>query len=67
MRGRGLCAGKGGAVISLDEAASIGIIGGADGPTAIFVKGGFPLGLVALLAVGCVAALGIWLWHKNRE
>jgi len=54
-------------MFTLDEAASIGIIGGADGPTAIFVSGGFPLWLMALLVAGGLIALGIWLWSRNRE
>lgn len=44
------------------QAASIGIIGGADGPTAIFIAGGFPSWLIpaiyaALLILMLVAVL----------
>lgn len=52
----------------IDKAASIGIIGGADGPTAIFVTGGTDL----LPAVLLGAALLIWILlvirgKKNRK
>ena len=50
------------------EASSIGIIGGADGPTAIFVTGKLPLFalLAAGLAAAAVLALLIWLFLKRR-
>ena len=45
------------------ESYSIGIIGGADGPTAIFVAGSFPweILLLGLLIVGAV------IWYKKRK
>ncbi len=50
------------------HAGSIGIIGGADGPTAIFMTA--KLSLFALLAAGLAAAavlaLLIWLFLKRR-
>ena len=55
----------------MQESTSIGIIGGADGPTAIFVSGD-PMGLVlAVAGIAAAAALlvtGIVLWvrHKNK-
>ena len=45
------------------QAYSIGVIGGADGPTAIFVTGGFPWGIL-LLAVVCIGAV---IWFKKRK
>ena len=45
------------------QAYSIGVIGGADGPTAIFVTGGFPLGIL-LLGVVCIGAV---IWFKKRK
>ena len=47
----------------MSEAASIGIIGGADGPTAIFVTGRFPWEIL-LLAVVCIGAV---VWFKFRK
>ena len=55
----------------MKESTSIGIIGGADGPTAIFVSGD-PMGLILTVAgIAAAAALlvtGIVLWvrHKNK-
>ena len=43
---------------------SIGIIGGADGPTAIFVTGRFPWELVILAAVA--VSVGIWLIKRKK-
>ena len=47
----------------MNESVSIGIIGGADGPTAIFVTGGFPWELL-LLGTVCI---GLILWLKVRK
>lgn len=44
--------------------ASIGIIGGADGPTAVFVTGRFPWEII-LLAVVSIATI-IWLKHQKK-
>lgn len=41
----------------LSDASAIGIIGGADGPTTIFISGSAPAGLTAVFAV--LAAIGI--------
>ena len=47
------------------EAASIGIIGGADGPTAIFLTGGFPWGLlIGGFAIGLIAG---WIWKRKKK
>lgn len=51
-------------------AASIGIIGGADGPTAIFVAGkvgdGFSLGIIVLGIVLVVVGVLIYRKMKNK-
>ena len=48
----------------MSEAASIGIIGGADGPTAIMVTGGFPWGLlIGGFAIGLIAG---WIWKRKK-
>ena len=50
--------------------ASVGIIGGADGPTAIFVTGAPPSwGTIALIGAVCLAAIivGIMLLHRARR
>ena len=55
----------------MKESTSIGIIGGADGPTAVFVSGD-PMGLILTVA-GIVAAAALlvtgivlWMRHKNK-
>jgi len=52
------------------EAASIGIIGGADGPTAVFVTGS-PAWLIAAAALAVVvvagAAAALYLHNKNKQ
>lgn len=48
----------------MSEAQSIGIIGGADGPTVIFVTGRFPWEIVLLAAVLVVAA--IWFFKRKK-
>lgn len=48
----------------MNEAYSIGIIGGADGPTAIFVTGRFPWEILLLAAV-CIAAV-IWYFKRKK-
>lgn len=48
----------------MKEAASIGIIGGADGPTAVFVTG-TPIWLIALAAAAFVV-VGIVLWLSKK-
>ena len=59
-------------VISLvgcgNEAASIGIIGGADGPTAIFVTSGTNwMGLCSVLGVIAVISLVVFLIYRNKK
>lgn len=51
-------------VIKMPEAQSIGIIGGADGPTAIFITGRFPWEIVLLIVV-CIIALVLFFKHKK--
>lgn len=49
------------------EASSIGIIGGADGPTAIFVAGKlWPIIVAVGLGAAALIALGVWLFLKHR-
>lgn len=49
----------------MSEAASIGIIGGADGPTAIFLTGGFPWGLlIGGFAIGLIVGI---LWKRKKK
>ena len=48
----------------MNEAYSIGIIGGADGPTAIFVSGRFPWEIA--LAVAALIAIVIWFVAKRK-
>ena len=54
----------------MKEAASIGIIGGADGPTAVFVTGN-PAWLIAAAVVAVVVVVGggaaLYLHHKNKD
>lgn len=49
----------------MNEAASIGIIGGADGPTAVFVAGN-PVALIAG-AVLVIAVIGIVIWKISKR
>ena len=48
----------------MKEAMSIGIIGGADGPTAVFVTGRFPWELILLGAVVIIGS--IWLIKRKK-
>ena len=47
---------------------SIGIIGGADGPTAIFITSSVSPKMLTVLAIGVVvmAVLGFLLHHHNK-
>ncbi|MBE6597959.1 MAG: sodium ion-translocating decarboxylase subunit beta [Ruminococcaceae bacterium] len=47
--------------------ASVGIIGGADGPTAIFVAGPDPLWYVGVGIVAVAVAVGIVILVKKRK
>ncbi|MBD5161277.1 MAG: sodium ion-translocating decarboxylase subunit beta [Oscillibacter sp.] len=46
---------------------SVGIIGGADGPTAVFVSGSPAAAVILLLAAAALAGTGIWLFLRKRE
>lgn len=48
----------------MNEAYSIGIIGGADGPTAVFITGRFPWEIL-LLCMLLIAAVVWYLWKKK--
>ena len=48
----------------MKEAYSLGIIGGADGPTAILVAGRFPWEIL-LLVLLCIAAV-IWFIKRKK-
>ena len=48
----------------MHSARSIGIIGGADGPTAVFVTGRFPWEIIPL-AVACIVAV-IWFIKRKK-
>ena len=51
-----------------NEAASIGIIGGADGPTAIFLTSGASwLNICSILGVIVVAILVVVLIYRNKK
>lgn len=43
------------------HSASIGIIGGADGPTAVYVSSHVPWATIALVAAGVAVVLGVVL------
>ena len=47
----------------MKEAYSIGIIGGADGPTAIFLTGRFPWEILILAAL----AVGLLIWFFKKK
>ncbi|MBQ7082849.1 MAG: LPXTG cell wall anchor domain-containing protein [Oscillospiraceae bacterium] len=52
----------------LKQLLSIGVIGGADGPTAIFVTTSGPIWPLLLLGAAAVAAvIGLILWRKKRK
>lgn len=58
-----------GAVLANQLSDSVGIIGGADGPTAVFVVGTFGAGGVIIESVIGVllVAAGIWGLHKCKN
>jgi len=58
-----------GAILSSQPSGSVGIIGGADGPTAVFVVGTFGAGSVIVeSAVGVLlVAVGIWGLIKCKK
>ena len=45
---------------------AIGIIGGADGPTAVFVSGGLSWGWLAAAALALLV-LVVWLSNRHRS
>ena len=47
--------------------ASIGIIGGSDGPTAIFVTGRFSWYLPVLIVAGIAALVGLLIWYFKKK
>ena len=48
------------------ESASVGIIGGADGPTSVMVSGPIlPMGLVALGVIVIIAIIIIFVTHRK--
>lgn len=53
----------------MKEAASIGIIGGADGPTAIFIASQFPVKTILLggLAAAAVLLIIVLLAVRNKK
>ncbi|MBQ3242377.1 MAG: LPXTG cell wall anchor domain-containing protein [Oscillospiraceae bacterium] len=51
----------------LKQLLSIGVIGGADGPTAIFVTSGPIWPLLLLGAAAAAAVIGLILWRKKRK
>ncbi len=58
-----------GLATAVSPAASVGIIGGADGPTAITVSGPMgTAGVIAVIAIGLViVALGAWGLPKAKK
>ena len=58
------------AIIPTAEASSIGVIGGADGPTAIFVTANASpwlyVGAAALLIGLCAAGAALYIHHKKQ-
>ncbi len=49
---------------------SIGIIGGADGPTAVFVSGnltGLILTVIGIAAAVILLTVGVILWFKHKK
>ncbi len=53
----------------MSDAHTIAVIGGADGPTAVFVTSPFPLSLIAGAAVLLLAvvAVAVFLVRKNKS
>ncbi|GAU79629.1 sodium ion-translocating decarboxylase subunit beta [Fusibacter sp. 3D3] len=55
--------------VSKHEAGSIGIIGGADGPTAIFIGTKSPeiVKYIIVVILYTITAIGIIKWRKGKE
>lgn len=49
------------------ESSSIGIIGGADGPTAIMVSQNLPMNIIVLTAVIVFAIIAIVFYISNKK
>ena len=50
------------------DLASVGIIGGADGPTKIYVSSGIPMGgILALVGFGCLAVLVVYAVCRHKK
>lgn len=45
----------------------IGIIGGADGPTTIFLSSDTKSYTIIAVVVLCIIVLGVFIWIKNRR
>ena len=45
----------------------IGVIGGADGPTAIFLTSGTVSYAIAAIAIACLAVVGIIIWSVRKK
>ena len=58
-----------GAVLEAQVASSVGIIGGADGPTAVMVTGVSNVGsaVIEVVVGGLLIVAGIWGCVKNRN
>ncbi|MHB1152220.1 MAG: hypothetical protein ACYCWE_15935 [Eubacteriales bacterium] len=48
---------------------NVGIIGGSDGPTAVFITSGSVWYIIAAASVVCIAVVGIIIWviKKNKR
>ena len=46
---------------------SLGVIGGADGPTAVFVTGDPAAALLALALAAAAVLAGAWLFRRKRK
>ena len=57
-------------LVKIKQRASIGIIGGADGPTSVFIAGKVPegLGIMGILCDILLLGVGLYLiFRKNRN
>lgn len=52
----------------MNEKEAIAIIGGADGPTSIFIAGKIGAGdiILGVLLVVAVVGLAVWLWKRRK-
>ncbi len=52
------------------NSSTVGVIGGADGPTSVFIAGSFPMPMLFILGgVVLVSVIGLvaWLACRNRD